>query len=45
MCNSKIQKLPESTISTKRLYMLPSVASRDLGSYISDLLLTNDFYF
>lgn len=45
MCNRKIQKLTENTISTERLYMLPSVDSRDLGSYISDLLLTNDFYF
>ncbi len=45
MCNSKTQKLTVSTISTERLYMLPSVDSRDLGSYISDLLLTKDFYF
>ncbi len=45
MYNSKIQKITESTISTERLYILPSVDSRDLDSYISDLLLTNDFYF
>lgn len=32
-------------IFTERLEMLPSVEERDLDSYTSDLMLTNDFYF
>lgn len=42
---SKASKPIEARIVAERLELLPSVEERDLNSYTSDLLLTNDFYF
>lgn len=35
----------ELRMFTERLDLIPSVDERDLNNYISDLMLTNDFYF
>lgn len=44
-CKDKTDKKMKNAIFTERLDIIPSVETRDLGHYISDLLLTNDFYF